>query len=70
MRTTKEISSLSVTEIRARLEEFKKELLKLNTQVASGANTQNPGRLRQLKKNIARAYTFLSMKEEEVSSNK
>ncbi len=70
MKTTKELSSLSSTQLAARLEEFKKELLKLNTQVGSGANTQNPGHLRQLKKNIARVYTLLAAKEEEVSSSK
>ena len=46
-----------------KLDEFKKELLKLNVQVATGANTSNPGKLRQTKKNIARILTILNQKE-------
>ncbi len=70
MKKTKELAALNIAELETRLEEFKKELLKLNTQVGSGANTQNPGRLRQLKKNIARVYTFRAMKEEASTSQK
>jgi len=55
--------SLSEEQLRERLAEFKKELLKLNSQVASGANVQNPGKLKQIKKNIARVLTLLNKKE-------
>lgn len=54
MKIIKELQSLNQKDLQKRLEEFKKELLKLNVQVASGANTANPGKLRQTKKNIAR----------------
>ena len=63
MKITKELRDLSPTELRQRAEEFKKELLKLNVQVATGANTANPGKLRQMKKNIARILTLLREKE-------
>ena len=63
MRSIQEFQSLSVVDLRKRLEEFKKELLKLNVQVASGANTANPGKLRQTKKNIARINGLLQQKE-------
>jgi len=49
-----------------RLEEFKKELSKLNVQVATGAVASSSGKLRQTKKNIARVLTLL--KEKEVKS--
>ncbi len=63
MKSTKELQSLNSSELRQRLEEFKKELLKLNVQVASGANTASPGRLRQTKKNIARINALLWQKQ-------
>lgn len=63
MKITKELRDLPVSEMRKRAEEFKKELLKLNVQVASGANTSSPGKLRQMKKNIARINTLLKEKE-------
>ena len=64
MKITKELRALSKGELKKRAEEFKKELLKLNVQVVSGANTASPGKLRQTKKNIARINTLL--KEAEV----
>ena len=63
MKITKNFRSLSREELQERLGEFKKELLKLNVQVATGANTANPGKLKQTKKNIARVLTLLKEKE-------
>ncbi|HIJ12018.1 TPA: 50S ribosomal protein L29 [Candidatus Woesearchaeota archaeon] len=57
-KTMKELRGLSEAQRKERVEEFKKELLKLNAQVASGANAANPGLLRQYKKNIARLKTL------------
>jgi len=63
MKINKDLRALSKEELRERLGEFKKELLKLNVQVATGANTANPGKLKQTKKNIARILTVLRNKE-------
>lgn len=63
MKTTKEFRGLSGDELRTRLEEFRKELLKMNVQVATGANPENSGKLRQTKKNVARILTILNEKE-------
>jgi large subunit ribosomal protein L29 len=65
MKITKDLRNLSAGELRVRLGEFKKELLKLNVQVATGSTPDNPGKLRQTKKNIARVMTII--KEMEVS---
>lgn len=62
MKAIQEFQSLNAVDLRKRLEEFKKELLKLNVQVASGANTANPGKLRQTKKNIARINALIQQK--------
>ena len=66
MKITKELRSLTEPQLGERLKELKMELLKFNSQVASGANTTNPGKLKQTKKNIARILTLL--KEREVVS--
>ncbi len=63
MKTTKDLRAISPEELQARLVEFKKELLKLNVQVATGANPASPGKLRQTKKNIARIMTLVHQKE-------
>ncbi len=63
MKITKELKALSGTELRSRLDEFKKELLKLNVQAAGGANASSPGKIKQSKKNIARVLTLLKEKE-------
>lgn len=64
MRIAKELKALAPGEALARLQEFKKELLKLNVQVATGANPGSPGKLRQTKKNIARLTMYLSQQKE------
>lgn len=63
MKITKDLKEMPLSELGARKDEFKKELLKLNVQVATGANTANPGRLRQVKKNLARILTIMKEKE-------
>lgn len=62
MKITKELRNLSANEIKSRLTESKKELLKLNTQASTG-NVSNPGKIRQTRKNIARILTLLNQKE-------
>lgn len=64
MKLTKELRDLSTSELENRLGEFKKELLKLNVQVSTGASPESPGKLRQTKKNIARILTLLKEKED------
>ena len=63
MKVTKELRGLSIDDLNARIKESKKELLKLNVHVASGTSTTNPGKLRQLKKNVARILTLIKEKE-------
>ncbi len=59
----KELKGLSREELHARTTEMKKELLKLNVQVSTGTNPGNPGKLKQIKKNIARMKALLHQKE-------
>jgi ribosomal protein L29 len=62
MKATKEMKSLQHSELKVRLEEFKKELLKHHVKAASGASAVNPGKFKQTKKNIARVLTLMNQK--------
>ena len=62
MKITKEFRGLGTEELRSRLSELRKELLKLNVEVNTG-NATNPGRVRKNKKNIARILTLLTEKQ-------
>jgi large subunit ribosomal protein L29 len=59
---TKELKELSLEELKVREKESRKELLKLNAQVSTGTGTSSPGKLKQLKKNVARIKTIIKQK--------
>jgi ribosomal protein L29 len=59
---TRELKSKSQEELKSLLSELKKELIKLNTQVATGTTLKSPGLLRNIKKNIARIMAELKAK--------
>jgi ribosomal protein L29 len=55
----KELKSKSRDELESQLLELRKELIKLNTQVATGTTLKSPGQVKKVKKNIARLLTEL-----------
>lgn len=57
----KEIKTLPEEELRKKLNEFRLELMKLNAQRMVGGST-NPGKIRELKKTIARILTELNLR--------
>ena len=59
----KELLKLNDEEINKRLIELKKELMKLKAQVARGTPAENPGKIRALKRAIARILTFKTVKQ-------
>ena len=58
----KEISEMNEENLNTRLEELRKELVKHNTQIATGTTPKSPGQLKQIKKNIAKILTILHEK--------
>ena len=58
----KDIKSKSKEELESQVQELRKELIKLNTQVATGTTLKNPGLVKNTKKNIARLLTELKTK--------
>ncbi len=59
----KELLSISIAELKDKLIELKKELIKHNAQISAGTTPKSPGQVRQVKKTIARIYTILRSKE-------
>ncbi|MBU0628319.1 MAG: 50S ribosomal protein L29 [Nanoarchaeota archaeon] len=64
----KEIRSLSKEDLNVKLEELKKERIKLNAQISTGTTPKSPGQVREVKKNIARILTILTEKSKEVDN--
>ena len=54
----KEIQGMSKEELDNKLEELKKELMKINAQIATGTTPKSPGNVTQIKKTIARISTI------------
>lgn len=58
----KELRGLGETDLKQKMQELQKELMKDNAQVATGTIPKNPGKLKLAKKTIARIHTLLSQK--------
>lgn len=54
----REIRQMPAEERRKKLDEIRTELVRLKTTVASGGTVENPGRIKELKKTIARILTI------------
>ncbi|MBI3032415.1 50S ribosomal protein L29 [Candidatus Woesearchaeota archaeon] len=59
----KELQSLPEKEREEKLKEVYKELMKENTQIATGTQIKNPGKVKQLKKTIARIKMLATQKK-------
>ncbi len=58
----KEIREMSKEELNEKLNELRKELIKINAQRATKASMKNPEQLKQIKKTIARILTVQNQK--------
>ena len=63
MKAVKDLNKLKEDALAGRISELNKELMKLRSQVASGTVPKNPGRIRVIKKTIARIHTINSARE-------
>ena len=59
----KELLGLSPEELQKKEDELSFELMKLNSQVASGTTPKNPSQIRNIKKNIARIKTLITQQK-------
>ncbi len=66
-----ELRAFGEAELKQKMQELYKELMKDNAQIATGTIPKNPGKIRMTKKTIARIKTILtSKKPTEASPNK
>ena len=57
---------MSQKETETKLQEIKTELAKEQAAVAGGTNPENPGRIRELRRSVARIITIQKEKKQEV----
>ena len=61
-----DLAKMEKKDLEKQLTELRKELIKVNAQIATGTVPENPGDVKNIKKNIARILTkFNSKKMEE-----
>ncbi len=58
-----EIREMSIPEMKEKLLELKKELMLENANKSTGGSPTNPGKIRELKRTIARILTIMKEKE-------
>ena len=62
----KELRQMKENQLKEKLTEVRKELMKLNSQIAVGTVPESPGKVKQVKKTIARILTIINEKKREV----
>ena len=60
----KELNEMKLEDVKKRLAELKLELSKNRAQIAVGGSAQNPGRVKELRRTIARMLTRINSKKE------
>ncbi|ABR56966.1 50S ribosomal protein L29 [Methanococcus aeolicus] len=58
-----EIREMSASELNDKLVEIKKELMKENSNKATGGAPSNPGKVKELKRTVARIKTIMNEKK-------
>ena len=61
----KEVKDLATDEINSKVLEMKQELSKERARISSGTRSENPGKIKKLKRDIARMFTELTKRKEE-----
>lgn len=66
-----ELKQMSKDQLKEKLNDLRRDLMRLNTQRATKTVPENPGNIKVIRKNIARILTFIKRKTEmEVKSEK
>lgn len=61
----KDIRKMTKQEQENKLLELKKDLIKINAQIAAGTVPENPGNVKNVKKTVARIMTIMNERKEE-----
>lgn len=60
---SKELHQMPESELKEKLQELGKELMKYNSQIASGTTPKSPGQVRQAKKAVAKILTEIGQRK-------
>ena len=60
-----DLRKLNTQELQYKLLELRKDLVKINGQVAAGTVPENPGNVKNVKKAVARIMTIMNEKKED-----
>ncbi|MBI5253026.1 MAG: 50S ribosomal protein L29 [Euryarchaeota archaeon] len=60
---SEEVRDLSIEEMNEKLAELRAELLRQKSMIASGGAPENPGRIKEIRRTIARILTIKTQKE-------
>lgn len=58
----KEAKAMNEQELDSKMSELKKELMKINSQIATGTIPKSPGKAREIKRTIAKILTIKNQK--------
>ena len=64
----KELKQLDKEGLKSKLGDLKKDLMKINSKRSSGSSIENPGRIKHIKRTIARIITYIKTKEEKTKT--
>lgn len=64
-----DLKNMNESTINGRLSELKKELMKLNAQRAVGTAVENPGKIKELRRSIAKLLTIKKIKSKNLGGN-
>jgi large subunit ribosomal protein L29 len=59
----KDLVGLEKEDLTAKIVELKQELAKERATISSGTKSENPGKIRKIRRDIARVFTVLKTKE-------
>ena len=65
-----ELKNMGEEEIRKNMQELNMELIKYRSQISRGTPPENPGKVKVIRKNIARMKTILNMKNKKEVATK
>ena len=60
-----DIKALATPEINAKVLELKQELAKERARISAGTRSENPGKIKKLRRDIARMFTELNKRKED-----
>lgn len=68
--TKNDFKQMNEVQLNEKLLDLRKELMKINTQISTGTTPENPGRVGEVKKTIARIITIINLKKREPKKEK